>query len=154
MLAISFWSCESNREQQKRVLFTISCFIFHVIDIVMVLFGIKLLLNSWLKQNWRDSWSWRVGGSDVTPEFLSFALAVELSLVGRATPDRAHCAAPMGRTYLFSAVPPGCSALGTRDPALGHTGVTRWPLTVSVQGILWFWHCPCREGHWLCWAFI
>lgn len=58
----------------------------------------------------------------MTPEFLSFALAVELSLGGRATPDRAHCAAPVGRTYLFSAVPPGCSALGTRDPALGPHG--------------------------------
>lgn len=34
--------------------------------------------------------------------------------------------------------------------------LTRWPLTVSVslEGILWFWLRPGREGHWLCCTFI
>lgn len=65
MLAISFGSSKSNGEHQKRVLFTKSCFIFHGVDIVMLLFGMKLTLNSLLKQNSTDSRSWHVGGSDV-----------------------------------------------------------------------------------------
>lgn len=63
---------------------------------------------------------------------LSFAQAVELSLVGHATPDRSHCIASMDPIYLLSIVPAVFSVLGTLDTALGATHrLTRWLLTVS-----------------------
>lgn len=163
MLAISFWSCKSKRGQQRTALFTNACCIFHVVDNVIVLFGIKLMLNNYLKQNSTDSWSWHVGGSDVSLnlEFL-FDLLRQLNSCWVFS---------SGQDTLFAGL---CSFHGSHRAGVHHAvslawfrhdrcspgaqvGWSRWLLAVS-SAFLWlfcgFGWVRVREGHWLCSAFV